>query len=147
MKGFTLIEMMVTFLVLAVVSGVALVGVVTFNQNQGLEDDAKILASEVRRVYSQATGIFYPPGCAGRLTGYQMTFSDGLNDASTFALCDSQVSDSRDNILKTSHFSGTVSFTINAGDGRITGSPYTITLVSDTNSSLTKQVRISDFGV
>ena len=146
-KGFTLIEMMIAVTVLTVIASISFVGVVTFNQMQGIEDDAKLLVSEIRLAYSRATGIFYPPGCNGRVTGYRMTFTNGENDATVEALCNTAVTDTRESLLKTSHFTGTIVFTINAGDGRVTGSPYTITITSDTKSTLTKQVRVSDYGV
>ena len=147
LKGFTLIEMMVSVMLLTIVTGAAIVGVITFNQNQGIEDDAKQLISEIRRVYSRATGIYYPPSCTGRLTGYLMDLVNGSNDISTAALCSLEISETRTDVLKSSHFTGADTITINAGDGRIAGSPITIVITSDTSTTLTKSVVVNDFGV
>ncbi len=146
-KGFTLIETMVAIVILILIATTSIVGVITFNQNQGIQDDAKGIISEVRRVYSRATGVFFPPGCSGVLTGYEMTFIDGTGDVTVSALCAVTITETRSDVIKTSHFTGTTTFIINPGDGRINGSPYTLLITSDDNSDLTKSVMVSDFGV
>jgi hypothetical protein len=78
-----------------------------------------------------------------------VTLTSGSADIGLSALgcTPSAVDYTRLDVLKTSHFTGNYTFIINAGDGRIAGSPITIILTSDDDSLLTKQVVVSDFGV
>ena len=145
-KGFTLIELLVSVSILIIITGLSVAGVITFNQKQGLEDDAKNLASELRKEYSRATGIFYPPGCTTSLTGYRLTMNYLSKDVLVSALCPN-VSLNATGVLKSSHFYGNTTFVINAGDGRITGSPITLEIMSDNDITNAKFIRISDFGL
>ena len=145
--GFTLIEMIITVSIMVIVAGMSVAGIVVFNQNQGITDDSEQVLSELRRAYSRATGIFYPPTCTGKLTGYKMTFTNGSKDITVTAQCATNIAEIRINVLKSSTFSGTTTLTISAGDGRVSGSPYTITIRSVANTSLTKVIKVSDFGV
>ena len=140
--------MMITISLLVIISTTSIVAVITFNQNQGIDDDAKSLVSELRRVYSRATGIYYPPGCTDDIiTGYTVTASNAGKGITVAANgCSPASSESRTGILQSSFISNGATFTIYPGDGRVSA-VSTITITSDTNSSLTKQIRMSDFGV
>lgn len=146
-SGFTMIEMLVATTILIIIAGIGIAGTITFNQNQGIEDDSKEVLTELRRVYSRAAGVYYPPGCNGTLTGYTVSVTSGSSNVVETAKCASNIAETRTDVIQTSHFSTTVSFTINAGDGKISGSPYTLTIVSNSNSGLSKQIQVSDYGV
>ena len=150
-NGFTLIEMMVTLTILIVISGLSVAGVIVFNQQQGIDDDTKALVSELRRVYSKATGIYYPAGCTS-LTGYQVIVPSptGSSNMRVVALCSSgNIAEERNGVLKNSYFPNKeqIAFTIAAGSGRIAGAPYTLSITSSTNANISSGVQINDLGI
>jgi prepilin-type N-terminal cleavage/methylation domain-containing protein len=155
-QGFTLIEMIIVVALMVVITSASLVAVVTFNQKQGINDDAKAVLTELRRVSSRATGVAYPVGTCTKLSGYQLTIPSplGTKDIRITALCTpANIVEERSNVLDNSYFSGsTVTFTIDAGTGRLipitpASPPVTLTLTSNTNTSVTEQVEVKSFGV
>lgn len=145
--GFTLIEIIIVITIMVVLAGSAIVNVTSFNQNQGVSDDIKAVLTEVRSAYTKATSSFYPYGCTG-LTGYTVAVSATAKDITVTPNCSPAVGSSvKSGVLKTSKFSASQSFVISTPGGGITPSPVNISIVSDSNGSLTQTLRISSFGV
>jgi len=155
-KGFTLIEMLITVVILVVVSGVSVAAMITFNQNQGSEDDIRRVLTELRRVHSKATGVSYPPGTCTSLSGYRLTIPSPNSDKDirVTAMCTpTSITEERVGVLRDSYFSGSVvKFTINAGDGKLipftpASPPVIITITSSANDDITRQIEVKNYGI
>jgi len=155
-KGFTLIEMMITVVILIIVSGVSVAAMITFNQNQGSEDDIRRVLTELRRTHSKATGVSYPSGTCTSLSGYRLTIPSPVSskDISVTALCTpTSIIEERVGVLRDSYFSGSeVSFTINAGDGRVipitpASPPVIITITASASDDITRQIEVKNNGI
>lgn len=71
-QGFTLIELIVTITIIVILSGSAIAGYYNFSQRQAAMNDARNLATELKKVQSLAKNLVYPGDCGG-LKNYKMT--------------------------------------------------------------------------
>ncbi len=72
MKGYTLIELLVTITIVVLVSGLSLSGYLIYNESRLLDIDAKNLNSELGKIRSKAVFLEYPSLCTG-LTSYAVS--------------------------------------------------------------------------
>jgi prepilin-type N-terminal cleavage/methylation domain-containing protein len=71
MKGYTLIELLVTVTILVLVTGGSMAAYLTFNENRNLDIDAKNLNTLINKIRSKAVFLEYPLNCTG-LQNYQL---------------------------------------------------------------------------
>lgn len=143
--GFTLIELMIVVTITVIIAGFSFISVNDFTQNQGTTDDARTFISELRRVYSKATAVFYPPGCTG-LTAYGVTYGVPTStDVRVNWVCNVGSShEDRLGVLKSSKFIGSSTITFNVPDGAVTPNGA---LVQILNSSLTDVAKAKNVNV
>ncbi len=67
MKGYTLIELLVTITIVVLLSGTSLAAYLSYNENRLLDSDARNLNSMLGKVRSKAKFLEYPAGCTGLL--------------------------------------------------------------------------------
>ncbi len=72
-RGFTLIELMVSVSIMAILTGVGIAGYNNFNRRQQLRRAADTLATELRSVQKRADSGQRPNGCSGILSEYKVS--------------------------------------------------------------------------
>lgn len=80
MKGYTLIELLVTITIIVLVTGASMSAYLTFNENRRLDVDAKNLNTLLNKIRSKAVFLEYPDGCTS-LTNFAVSTAlntDGL---------------------------------------------------------------------
>lgn len=149
-KGFTLIELMVTIVVILVLSGTSISAYLTFSKNQTLDTDSKSLVSEINRVRSMSGSLIYPAGCT-TLRGYNITSSmvNGvLSGVAVTAKClPNDIAISTSELLKSSYFSSPIDLTFLAGSGYLsTGDDITVDIKSRNDPTSVKTIYVSTYG-
>ncbi len=87
-KGFTLIEMVVVFGVIAILSTVAIAGFVNYNRTQILQTGVSELSSTLNLAKSRAISQTKPQECSQQiLNGYKVVLSVSNNSYSMYAVC------------------------------------------------------------
>ena len=71
LRGFTLIEVLVSISVAAVLSGIGLAAYAQFNRRQILSSAVRMVISDLRLAQSKADGGEKPEECSGGLLGYK----------------------------------------------------------------------------
>lgn len=86
--GFTLIELMVTMMIMFLLISIGLASFISFNNRQKLVNSAHDLQLLMRTAQKQARVGSKPAGCTGRLLDYQVEVVAGsLNSAQLNAHC------------------------------------------------------------
>ncbi len=67
MKGYTLIELLVTITIVVLLSGTSIAAYLSYNENRMLDTDARSLNSLLEKVRAKARFLEYPSGCTGLL--------------------------------------------------------------------------------
>lgn len=65
MRGYTLIELLVTISIVVLLSGTSIAAYLSYNENRLLDTDARNLNSLLNKVRSKARFLEYPSGCTG----------------------------------------------------------------------------------
>lgn len=65
MRGYTLIELLVTITIVVLLSGTSIAAYLSYNENRLLDTDARNLNSLLNKVRSKARFLEYPSGCTG----------------------------------------------------------------------------------
>ncbi len=65
MRGYTLIELLVTITIVVLLSGTSIAAYLSYNENRLLDSDARNLNSLLNKVRSKARFLEYPSGCTG----------------------------------------------------------------------------------
>ena len=155
-RSFTLIEIIVTVVIVAVISGGALVYVNRFNSRQKLEKAKEEMVASIKLVQSYAKGRQLPPGSTENELKYiRLELSSGLTTAYVNNVGTSYFSKKVDNPETTVTFSRSPIY-FWAGTGRlaldISGTAYsvgnteTITLTQTTESVEKYMIRINELG-
>jgi prepilin-type N-terminal cleavage/methylation domain-containing protein len=149
-KGFTLIELMVTVVVILVLSGGSISAFLKFNKTQTIGSDARQLASEINRVRSLAVSLQYPAGCDNLITYRVESVLIGsvLSGVLVTAECSSgDIVSSPTKILNSSEFSSAFNITFTPGTGYLTtGTDAQITIRDVLDTTVTKIVTIGVYG-
>lgn len=150
MKGFTIIELLVTLTIIVLVTGVSVAGYLRYNENRQLDNDARNFVVLVNKIRSKATFLEFPEGC----TGFQsFTVNSGLNGAGErkvlnfFANCSSGVSSTvAEEILSASVFQADFSLVFLAQSGYLQSqADQTVVLQSTKGIPKTKSIIINQF--
>ncbi len=76
MKGYTLIELLVTITIIVLVTGSSMAAYLTYNENRRLDIDGKNLSAFINKVRAKAVFLEYPKDCSGLIN---FTVSSELN--------------------------------------------------------------------
>ena len=71
-SGFTLIELIIVFTVISILSTIGIASFVDYSRSQSLQSAASDLASTLNSAKSRATSQVKPSQCLGALNGYQV---------------------------------------------------------------------------
>lgn len=146
-RGFTLIELVVTVAIMAILSGMSVVGYNKFNESQTVNQAANNLASDLRLAQQNALSGNKPTGCSGDLHGWKVVIASP--SYRLWAICDADVGDKTVTITPltltatggndvifaalTGAESGTTSITIN---GNLGGTAYSKTITVTTAGAI-----------
>ncbi len=89
LKGFTLIELIIVFTVLAILSVGGIAAFVSYSQLQSLSNDRENIIAIVNLAKANTTSQFKPTStakCQGTLEGYSVVFTTSGSDANTYQL-------------------------------------------------------------
>lgn len=150
MKGYTLIELLVTITLIALLTGVSMAAYLTFNENRQLDVDARNFNVSLNKVRAKAVFLEYPDGCSG-LSSFQVT--TGLNASGErkilryFANCSTGVvGDVSEEVLESSVFATDFNLVFLPMSGNLFNSAdVTITLQSQTGADKIKRVIVNQF--
>lgn len=155
-KGFTLIELMVTIVILLVLSGTSISAYLNFNKTQLIENDARQLVTELNRVRALAASIVYPSGCT-TLRGYNLKSVDinGVHSGvvMTAKCLPADIANTANKLLKETYFSMPSStldqpfdVTFQPGNGYLsTGQDIVITIRDSTDLSTIKKITVGAY--
>lgn len=76
--GFSLIELLIVFVILALLSGIGFAALVDYSHTQTLKTAARDLRTNLRITQNKALTAEVPTGCAN-LNSYQLTFTSSTN--------------------------------------------------------------------
>jgi prepilin-type N-terminal cleavage/methylation domain-containing protein len=146
-KAFTLIELMVTIVVVLVLSGTSIPAFLKFNKTQTIDSDSRQIISELNKNRSLASNLVYPSGCV-HLSGYEVKSDVDLTGFVVSAKCfPSDVISASPNLLKSSKFLNAVDITFNSGSGYLdSGTETLITIVNNDDVDTKKVVTVSVYG-
>jgi len=71
-RGFTLLELIIVFTVIAILSTVGIASFVSYSRSQSLQSAASDLALTLDSAKSRANSQVKPSGCSGALKGYKI---------------------------------------------------------------------------
>jgi len=149
-KGYTLIELLVTVSILILVTGSSMAAYLTFSENRNLVIDANNLNALINKVRSKAVFLEYPNGCNG-LIGYNLKSEYNSGGQNTiikyYAHCSSGDSTPIFNeVLKSSILIQDINLTFLPGNGNLSSSADTeIVLQSTKGANKTKKIIINQF--
>lgn len=150
MRGFTLIELMVTVTIIVLVTGASMAAYLTFNENRQLDNDARAFNTLISKIRSKATFLEYPDGCTG-LNNFVLQIEDNTqgikNKVTYYASCVSGNSENiSEEILSGSEFTANFSIVFEPSTGNIqTGESVEVTIQSLKGTSRTKTITIDPF--
>ncbi len=150
-KGFTLIELMLVILIIAILSGGSISAYLTFNKSQSTGNDARNFAAEVYRVRTLAASLQYPTGCSS-LKGYNLQSTSINNELTGLTLtvdCDpADVTNATTEILKSSVFAQAFNLTFLPGSGYLrSGADTIVTITNKSDAQVSKTVTVGAYGV
>ena len=79
LKGYTLVELLVSVTIIGLVFGVGYVAFRSFSQRQILDGAARDLRGQLRLAQEQALAGKKTVDCTGTLTGYQLNITSGVS--------------------------------------------------------------------
>ncbi len=149
-SGFTLIELVVVIAIMVVLSGTSIAAYYRFSQKQSALNDARNLATEMKKIQALARNLVYPAGCTN-LSSYNL-FSDcngGCQTMSANAVCGSGLYSAlrNDPVLSKGLFQSNINISFGAGTGSISpaigaysvtaaGDPYQVEVTTDLNGNI-----------
>lgn len=150
MRGYTLIELMVTVTIIVLITGGSMAAYLTFNESRQLDIDARAFTTLINKIRSKAIFLEYPSGCTG-LNFFSLQSKDNSEGErkiiSYFANCNSGSTDPvEEEVLGSSVFTG--AFTINflPLSGNISdGESVEVTIRSLKGEVRTKKITIDPF--
>ncbi len=147
-RGFTLIELMVVMLVIAIVTGGALTSYFKFNESQVIANDARQLVGEISRVRALAASLQYPSGCTG-FKGVNIKSDVAKTGVTVTSQCTSgNYSEVKTGLLKSSTFTQAFDITFLPGSGySSTGSDVSIVISDYKAVPNTKTVSVANYGL
>jgi prepilin-type N-terminal cleavage/methylation domain-containing protein len=150
MRGYTLIELLITITIVVLFSGASISAYLTFSENRQLDNDARNFNSSLNKIRNKAIFLEYPEGCIG-LSSFSV--STGLNASSKRSVlkyqvnCSNKVYDGLDDeVLKSSEFYSDFSIVFLPQTGNISDLvDRTIILQTINDVTKTKNVVIDKF--
>jgi prepilin-type N-terminal cleavage/methylation domain-containing protein len=83
-RGFTLLELIIVFTVIAIISTIGTASFVNYSRSQSLQSAASILALTLSSAKSSASSQVIPDACSGKtLSGYKVVIDDPPSNPST----------------------------------------------------------------
>ncbi len=76
MRGYTLIELLITVTIVVLLSGASLATFLTYRETSVVNSDANNVADRLRTIQTKATAVEIPATCANGVTGYVASYSD-----------------------------------------------------------------------
>ncbi len=150
MRGYTLIELLVTITIVVLVTGTSMSAYLTFNENKRLDVDARNLNTLLNKIRSKAVFLEYPDGCTG-LTNFAVSTAlntDGLRTVVRYLANCSEgiVAETTEDILESSTFTADFSLVFLPLTGKLESSAdEEITIQSIKGVTKTKRVTINQF--
>lgn len=150
-SGFTLIELMVVITIIVILSGISIASYYRFSQQQSALNDARNLATEMKKIQAMARNLEYPPGCVG-LNNYELksdcSFPATCQTMSASANCGGTLFPvfSGESVLSKGYFYTPIDIYFAAGSGDISpvglymvtnaGDPFQVGVTTDANGNI-----------
>lgn len=150
MRGYTLIELLVTISIVVLVTGASLSAYLTFNENRQLDVDARNFNVALNKIRSKALFLEYPEGCTG-LQNFEALSAVNAKGKKTvlrfFANCNNGIiGDTSEEILNSSYFITDFDLQFLPQSGNLASmADATITLQGEVGNTKTKQIIINQF--
>jgi len=146
--GFTLIELMITIVLVVLLSGGALAAYLNFNKSQTMQNDARQVLSELNKARTMATSQQYPAGCTS-LQGVKVAGDANETDITVTTLCGSGNPPGNEiKVLTNSTFMTAVDITFLPGSGYVSdGAGKEIVIRDDVSPTVTKTVSVEANGL
>jgi prepilin-type N-terminal cleavage/methylation domain-containing protein len=146
--GFTLIELMITIVIVVLLSGGALAAYLNFNKSQTMQNDARRVLSELNRIRTMATSQQYPVGCTS-LKGVKVEgVAEGTELTVTTQCGSGNYAGGVIEVLTSSNFSSAVDITYLPGSGYISdGAGKEIVIHDDVSPTVTKTISVEANGL
>jgi prepilin-type N-terminal cleavage/methylation domain-containing protein len=147
-SGFTLIELMITIVLIVLLSGGALAAYLSFNKSQTMQNDARQVLSELNKARTMATSQQYPAGCTS-LQGVKVAGIVNETDITVTTLCGSgNYFGEPIKVLISSTFSSAVNITFLPGSGYVSdGADKQIVIHDDVSPTVTKTISVEANGL
>jgi len=88
MKGFTLIELVITTTIILLLSGSSLAAFLNYRDRRVINDDAALVANRLRSVEVKATAVEVPAGCAGKtVNNYTVSYTSNTGTLTVAVNC------------------------------------------------------------
>lgn len=151
--GFTLIELIVVVAIIILLSGASLAAYFQFSQRQSAMNDARNLATMLRRVQAMAKNMVYPADSCTGLKGYRLysdcdQYDDTCRFVSAGAVCnegEKKVIDA-ERIFEKASFSEPITISFGVGSGAVSkqiefpvrniADAFTLVVIADTNGNV-----------
>lgn len=150
-RGFTLIEVMVTVVIIVVLTGGSISAYLNFNKSQSIDSDGRELMTAISRARALSANLVYPTGCT-KLKGYSLKSADvsGIHSGVIVtAKCDpADIVGVTEKLLKSSYFLSPFDITFSPGSGYLaSGVDLDIILRDITDSTISKTVSVGVYGM
>lgn len=145
--GFTLIELMITMVIVVLLLGGSLAAYLSFNRSQSMQNDARQVLSELNRARTMAASQQYPAGCIS-LNGVNVAGVAGGTDIKVTTQCEPQDSEKVTQVLTSSTFTASFDITFLPGSGYISdGADEGIIIQSGGSPPATKTIVVGTYGL
>lgn len=143
MKGFTLIELIVTVSIILIVTVSVMVNYFQFDARQKLTDEARSLVTIIDKARTKAIAMEYPTGCTGLLT-YNIKSVTETGEIETMAKCTSGNSlPEKERVLVSTELVAPLTIDFEVQSGKIvTGENVVIVLENKDNANLSKTITV-----